>query len=59
MNKLALIVSFICCPMLPIAQAQDGLVAHWKLAGDALESSGGELHAVNHGVRFTDDDAVF
>ena len=30
------------------------LVAHWKLATDARDSSGNDLHATNHGVRFSE-----
>ncbi len=32
--------------------ADDGLVAHWKFAGDAKDSSKNALHAKNHGVDF-------
>jgi hypothetical protein len=32
------------------AAAEHGLVGHWKLAGDAKDSSGGGLHATNHNV---------
>ena len=39
--------------------ADDGPVAHWKLEGDARDSSGNGHHAVNHAVRFGDDGAVF
>ena len=35
------------------------LMAHWKLATDARDSSGHDLHATNHGVRFSEDAAVF
>ena len=35
------------------------LVAHWKLASDARDSSGNHLHATNHGVRFSECAAVF
>jgi hypothetical protein len=42
------------------ARADDGLVAHWKLQADARDSSGGDHHAVNHGVRFdSEGSAVF
>ena len=43
----------------PPTKADDGLVGHWKLATDAKDSADGEHHAVNHGVQFTDDGAVF
>ncbi|MDB5336841.1 MAG: hypothetical protein JWN70_2460 [Planctomycetaceae bacterium] len=33
------------------------LIAHWKLAGDALDSSANGLHATNHGVVFEADKA--
>ena len=32
--------------------AADGLIGHWRLAGDARDSSGAGRHAVNHGVNF-------
>jgi len=32
--------------------AADGLIGHWRLAGDARDSSGVGRHAVNHGVNF-------
>ena len=38
--------------------ADDGLVAHWKLHSDAVDSIGGR-NAVNHGVRFADGSAMF
>jgi len=43
----------------PSTQADDGLVAHWKLSADANDSSSGGHHAVNHGVRFENGSAVF
>ncbi len=40
--------------------AADGLVAHWKLAGDTKDSSGHNRHAINHGVTWDGDGtAVF
>jgi len=33
-------------------RAQDGLIAHWKLAGDAKDHSGNENHGRSHGVDF-------
>lgn len=42
------------------ASADDGLVAHWKLQGDAEDSSENGYDAVNHGVRFDPEgSAVF
>jgi hypothetical protein len=42
------------------AHGDEGLVAHWKLRTDARDSSDGDHHAVNHGVRFSaDGSAVF
>jgi hypothetical protein len=40
--------------------ADDGLVAHWKLDGNVLDSSGHNRHAINHGVTWdADNNAVF
>jgi len=40
--------------------AADGLVAHWKLAGNAQDSSGHNRHAINHGVTWdSEGNAVF
>ena len=40
--------------------AEDGLIAHWKLDGNAQDSSGHNRHAINHGVTWDDDgNAVF
>ena len=33
------------------------LVAHWKLATDARDSSGNDSHATNHGMRFSEGTA--
>ncbi len=33
-----------------VAHAQDGLIAHWKLAGDVQDSSENKQHAVNRGA---------
>jgi len=33
-------------------RAEDGLIAHWKLSGNARDSSGHGLHAENHGAKF-------
>ena len=41
------------------AAPQDGLVGHWQLAGDCLDSSGHENHGLNHGVTFITDGALF
>ena len=35
-----------------VAFAADGPVAHWKLAGDARDDAGNELHGKNHDVAF-------
>ena len=39
--------------------AADGLIGHLRLAGDARDNSGAGRHAVNHGVQFTKNGAVF
>ena len=39
--------------------AAEGLIGHWKLAGDAKDSSGAGRHAVNHGVKFVGDSGAF
>ncbi|MFP6649586.1 MAG: hypothetical protein VB817_08995, partial [Pirellulaceae bacterium] len=46
---LALLVALVVPG--PLA-AEEGLVAHWRLATDGSDSSGNGHHAVNHGVRF-------
>jgi hypothetical protein len=43
---------------LAVAQADGDLVAHWKLISDAKDA-GGNYHAINHGVEFKDNTAVF
>ena len=40
------------------ASADNDLIAYWKLASDSRDSVSGRV-AVNHGVRFQDDHAVF
>ncbi|MEO2015698.1 MAG: LamG domain-containing protein [Fuerstiella sp.] len=46
--------------LVAVAHGDDGLVAQWKLQADARDSSGGEHHAVNHGVQFdSEGGAVF
>lgn len=42
---------------LRIARAEEGLIAHWKLANDGRDSVG-DSHAIPHGVRFEDGSAV-
>ena len=44
---------------LGVASAADGQIGNWKLTDDCQDSSGAGRHAVNHGVRFTKDGAVF
>lgn len=34
--------------------AEDGLIAHWPLAGDAKDVSGSDLHLESHGVTFAE-----
>jgi hypothetical protein len=34
----------------PAAAAEPGLIGHWKLQGDARDSSGAEHHGTNHGA---------
>jgi len=42
----------VACPAAAAdAAATNGLVGHWKLRGDARDSSGHGNHAINHGVR--------
>ncbi len=60
MKQFLAIAALIICPLVShTTSAEDGLVAQWKLATDAKDSGDGEHHAVNHGVQFTDDGAVF
>jgi hypothetical protein len=40
-------------------RADDGLVAHWKLAADGKDSTTGGQDSVNHGVTFENGSAVF
>ena len=49
---------FICLAGIRMTMAADGLVAHWTLASDARDRVG-KHHAMNHGVRFTGEHAVF
>ena len=50
-----LLILFASCGI-----AEDGLVAHWKLAGNAEDSSGHNRHAINHGVTWdSEGNAVF
>ena len=39
--------------------AAEGLIGHWKLAGDAKDSSGAGRHAVNHEVKFSGGSGAF
>lgn len=48
-------MAIIFAGLLNSIQAEDGLIAHWKLASDARDSSGNGHHAVNHGVKFSPD----
>ncbi len=56
-RHLAAVVATLIVP-LAVAQADEDLVAHWKLISDAKDSSGNH-HAINHGVEFKDNAAVF
>jgi hypothetical protein len=48
---LRLFVAAMLAPVLaPAAVPTEGLVGHWKLKGDAQDSSGRGLHGRNHGV---------
>jgi hypothetical protein len=40
------------------AASDDALVAHWKLVGDCRDSSGHELHGVNHGADLAGPDGA-
>ena len=42
-----------------VAATDDGLVGHWRLAGDCRDSSGHGNHGVNHGAQLGRDAAVF
>lgn len=42
-----------------MAASNDGLIGHWKLAGDCKDASGNGHHGVNHGAELTADGAVF
>ncbi|MCA9051708.1 MAG: hypothetical protein KDA89_23380, partial [Planctomycetaceae bacterium] len=60
MKQIVVIAGLTTCVLIAQStRAEDGLAAHWKLRSDARDSAGGEHHAVNHGVQFTDDGAVF
>lgn len=51
--------AFVALTLLSAAvNADDGLVAHWKLVTDAKDSAGNH-HATNHGVQFKDGSAHF
>ena len=60
-SNLALRVLVACVALLTVArlQAQEGLVAHWKLGEDAQDASGNEHHAKNHGVTFDGKSGLF
>ena len=49
----ALILWLFSRGMVVTTHAEDGLVAHWPLAGDGRDISGNGLHATAHGVDFT------
>ncbi len=51
---LAVVFGLLLVPAHSLA-ADDGPIAHWKLAEDGRDSSGNGNHAINHGVRFGDD----
>lgn len=51
-TKLLLLISLLSVSTGSISFSADGLIAHWKLKTDALDSSGADCHAVNHGVSF-------
>ena len=55
-------VVITCLPLFggPAFAQKDGPVAHWTLSGDCEDHSGGDHHAINHGVNFDGPDgAVF
>lgn len=59
MYQLAATVTLAICFLVPhTANADEGLIAHWKLTADVRDSAG-HHHAVNHGVQITDDGAFF
>ncbi|HIK92812.1 MAG TPA: LamG domain-containing protein [Planctomycetes bacterium] len=60
--RCSALVAVVSASLLVVSPASgdDGLVAHWKLAGDCKDHSGGNHHAINHGVRFgTSEGAIF
>jgi hypothetical protein len=56
LSRLCFLLLATAHPALPLvlntASADDGLIAHWKLAGNSQDQAGGNRHAVNHGVQF-------
>ena len=58
-TSFGFIIAVVLCWEVEFAWSADGLIGHWKLADNARDKSGAGRHAVNHGVRFTKDGAVF
>jgi hypothetical protein len=53
-HYLPLLLILPCTLINPAARAgEDGLIGHWKLHGDGLDSSGNGHHATNHGADFS------
>jgi hypothetical protein len=51
--SLVALASLAALAVSPVAADDRGPVAHWKLAGDAKDSSANRLDATNRGVKFT------
>jgi hypothetical protein len=55
---LCLLATLLAAGPLPAADLADGLIGHWKLAGDTRDSSGGGQETKNHGVVFSGQGAA-
>jgi opacity protein-like surface antigen len=53
MSGIRLVAAWVALASSFAAAAEPDPVAHWKLAGDAKDSSPNRLHADNRGVKFT------
>ncbi len=57
-RSLTLAIALTTVALTTSSQADDSLIAHWTLCSDARDASGSH-HAMNHGVRFKENSAVF
>ena len=59
-GRLGIVAVTIAWPLLlgGATRAAEGPVAHWKLLTDARDHSGGNHHAINHGVEFNGPDGA-